>query len=120
MVARTLKRALYLIVATSGVGLVIAALFLLTQTVQKSDDFGRLQNELDSLIGSLMAFFGQTQESMPHESGWYMLTLGRRLERGLCGGSGGGRFEARIRSEVLAIGERVIRTKGSPFTLGSL
>jgi nitrogen fixation/metabolism regulation signal transduction histidine kinase len=44
MVARTLKRALYLIVATSGVGLVIAALFLLTQTVQKSDDFGRLQN----------------------------------------------------------------------------
>lgn len=47
------------------------------------DDFGRLQNELDSLIGSLMAFFGQTQESMPHESGWYMLTLGRRLERGL-------------------------------------
>src|SRR5690606_34955767 len=47
------------------------------------DDFGLLQNELDTLIGSLMAFFGQTQESMPHESGWYMLTLGRRLERGL-------------------------------------
>jgi nitrogen fixation/metabolism regulation signal transduction histidine kinase len=44
MVTRTLKRALYLIVATSGVGLVIAALFLLTQTVQKSDDFGRLQD----------------------------------------------------------------------------
>jgi nitrogen fixation/metabolism regulation signal transduction histidine kinase len=44
MVARTLKRAFYLIVATSGVGLVIAALFLLTQTVQKSDDFGRLQD----------------------------------------------------------------------------
>lgn len=47
------------------------------------DDFPLLQNELDTLIGSLMAFFGQTQESMPHESGWYMLTLGRRLERAL-------------------------------------
>ena len=44
MVARSLKRALYLLVATSGVGLAIAALFLLTQTVQKSDDFDRLQD----------------------------------------------------------------------------
>jgi len=47
------------------------------------EDFSLLQNDLDTLIGSLMAFFGQTQESMPHESGWYMLTLGRRLERAL-------------------------------------
>ena len=31
-------------VATSGVGLTLAALFLLTQTVQKSDDFDRLQD----------------------------------------------------------------------------
>ncbi|MGI9232677.1 MAG: ATP-binding protein [Woeseiaceae bacterium] len=30
--------------ATSGVGLALAALFLLTQTVQKSDDFDRLQD----------------------------------------------------------------------------
>jgi nitrogen fixation/metabolism regulation signal transduction histidine kinase len=44
MVARTLKRAFYLLVATSGVGLTLAALFLLTQTVQKSDDFDRLQD----------------------------------------------------------------------------
>ena len=44
MVARSLKRALYLLVATSGVGLAIAALFLLTQTVQISDDFDRLQD----------------------------------------------------------------------------
>jgi nitrogen fixation/metabolism regulation signal transduction histidine kinase len=44
MVARTLKRALYFLVAASGVGLVLAALFLLTQTVQKSDDFDRLQD----------------------------------------------------------------------------
>ena len=44
MVARTLKRALYLLIATSGVGLALAALFLLTQTVQKSEDFDRLQD----------------------------------------------------------------------------
>jgi nitrogen fixation/metabolism regulation signal transduction histidine kinase len=44
MAARTLKRALYLLVATSGVGLALAALFLLTQTVQQSDDFDRLQD----------------------------------------------------------------------------
>ena len=44
MVARTLKRAFYFLVALSGVGLVLAALFLLTQTVQKSDDFDRLQD----------------------------------------------------------------------------
>ena len=44
MVARTLKRAFYFLVGASGVGLAIAALFLLTQTVQKSDDFDRLQD----------------------------------------------------------------------------
>jgi nitrogen fixation/metabolism regulation signal transduction histidine kinase len=44
MVARTLKRAFYLLVAAAGVGLTLAALFLLTQTVQKSDDFDRLQD----------------------------------------------------------------------------
>ncbi len=44
MAARALKRALYFLVASSGVGLALAALFLLTQTVQKSDDFDRLQD----------------------------------------------------------------------------
>jgi nitrogen fixation/metabolism regulation signal transduction histidine kinase len=44
MVTRALKRFVYLAIATSGVGLAIAALFLLTQTVQKSDDFDRLQD----------------------------------------------------------------------------
>ncbi|MDJ0747974.1 MAG: ATP-binding protein [Woeseiaceae bacterium] len=46
MVARTIKRAIYLIVATAGVGLALAALFLLTQTVQQSDDFDRLQDAI--------------------------------------------------------------------------
>src|SRR5210317_122612 len=44
MVVRTLKRTLYFLVAASGVALALAALFLLTQTVQKSDDFDRLQD----------------------------------------------------------------------------
>jgi nitrogen fixation/metabolism regulation signal transduction histidine kinase len=44
MAARTLKRAFYLLIATTGVGLAVAALFLLTQTVEKSDDFDRLQD----------------------------------------------------------------------------
>src|SRR5210317_2409794 len=44
MVVRTLKRTLYFLVAASGVALVLAALFLLTQTVQKSEDFDRLQD----------------------------------------------------------------------------
>ena len=44
MDARTIKRALYGLVAASGVVLAVVALFLLTQTVQKSDDFDRLQD----------------------------------------------------------------------------
>ena len=44
MVARALKRAAYYFVAALGVGLALSALFLLTQTVQKSDDFDRLQD----------------------------------------------------------------------------
>jgi len=46
-----------------------------------AEDFGLLQNELDSLIGSLMAIFGQNQESMPHDAGWFLLSIGRRVER---------------------------------------
>ena len=44
MDARTIKRAIYFFLAASGVGLAVVALFLLTQTVQKSDDFDRLQD----------------------------------------------------------------------------
>ena len=44
MVARKIKRALYALGGASGVGLAVAALFLLTGTVQKSDDFDRLQD----------------------------------------------------------------------------
>ncbi len=44
MVARQIKRAFYFLMGVSGVALAVAALFLLTRTVQKSDDFDRLQD----------------------------------------------------------------------------
>ncbi len=44
MVARQIKRAFYFLMGASGVALAVAALFLLTRTVQKSDDFDRLQD----------------------------------------------------------------------------
>ena len=44
MVARTLKRASYTVLAATGVGLVLVALFLLSRTAQNSDDFDRLHN----------------------------------------------------------------------------
>ncbi|MBU2712773.1 circularly permuted type 2 ATP-grasp protein [Zooshikella harenae] len=46
-------------------------------------DLGDLQNCLDELITTIMAFTGLTAESMPHESGWYLFDLGRRIERSL-------------------------------------
>jgi len=44
MATRTIKRAAYSLIAAAGVALALSALFLLTQTVQKSDDFDRLQD----------------------------------------------------------------------------
>ena len=44
MAPRAIKRAVYSLVAAAGVALALSALFLLTQTVQKSDDFDRLQD----------------------------------------------------------------------------
>jgi len=58
MVARTLKRALYTLIATLGVGMALAALFLLTQTVQKSADFDRMQEIIlwTNIIGGVLLF----------------------------------------------------------------
>ena len=58
MVARTLKRALYILIATSGVGLALMALFLLTQTVQKSGDIDRMQEVIlwINIIGGALLF----------------------------------------------------------------
>ena len=77
MVLRTLKRALYFLVAASGVALALAALFLLTQTVQKSDDFDRLQDVilainiaggmllLALLIGNLTRLASDYRQNVP-------------------------------------------------------
>ncbi len=55
-----------------------------TQTLSSNKrQFSLLQTELDKLLGSIMAFSGQVQESTPHDHGWYLLCVGRRIERAL-------------------------------------
>ncbi|MBM38237.1 MAG: two-component sensor histidine kinase [Woeseia sp.] len=44
MAARTLKRIIFALMSIASVALILSALFLLTQTVQRSDDFDRLQD----------------------------------------------------------------------------
>ncbi|MBT5861634.1 MAG: HAMP domain-containing protein [Gammaproteobacteria bacterium] len=44
MAVRTLKRIFFILMGVASVTLVLVALFLLTQTVQRSDDFDRLQD----------------------------------------------------------------------------
>jgi len=77
MVARTLKRAFYFLIATAGVGFAAAALLLLTQTVEKSDDFDRLQDIIVAinivggmllvalLIGNLARLARDYRENVP-------------------------------------------------------
>ncbi len=58
MVARTLKRAAYTVLAATGVGLVLVALFLLSRTAQNSDDFDRLHNVILAInIAGVMVLF---------------------------------------------------------------
>ena len=49
MAARTLKRAVYLLLAVAGLCLARFALFLLSRTAQNSDDFDRLHNVILSI-----------------------------------------------------------------------
>ena len=58
MVARTIKRALVLLLAAAAVGLALVALFLLSRTAQNSDDFNRLHIVILSInvIGVLVLF----------------------------------------------------------------
>ena len=49
MVTRTIKRAFYVLLAATGVGLVLVALFLLSRTAQNSEDFDRLHNVILSI-----------------------------------------------------------------------
>ena len=58
MAARTLKRFLTALLAATGVGLTIVAMFLLSQTAQNSDEFNRLHNVLlvINIAGVLVLF----------------------------------------------------------------
>jgi nitrogen fixation/metabolism regulation signal transduction histidine kinase len=58
MVVRTIKRVLLTLLAVAGVTLGLAALFLLTKTVQRSDDFDRLQDIIlaINLVGGVILF----------------------------------------------------------------
>jgi nitrogen fixation/metabolism regulation signal transduction histidine kinase len=77
MVVRTLKRIILTLLGAAGVALVLVALFLLTQTVQRSDDFDRLQDIILAiniaggvililiLIGNLWRLFHDYRENVP-------------------------------------------------------
>jgi len=77
MVARTLKRALYGLLAASGVLLSLVALFLLSVTAQNSAEFDRLHNVLIGvniagavvlfvlLIGNLIRLLREYRENVP-------------------------------------------------------
>ena len=58
MDARSVKRAFYTLLAATGVGLALVALFLLSRTAQNSDDFNRLHISILSInvIGVLVLF----------------------------------------------------------------
>ncbi|NIA26426.1 MAG: HAMP domain-containing protein [Desulfobulbaceae bacterium] len=58
MAARAIKRALYTLLAATGVGLVLVALFLLSRTAQNSDDFDRLYNVILAInIAGVLVLF---------------------------------------------------------------
>jgi len=58
MVARAIKRGLYALLAATGVGLVLVALFLLSRTTQNSDDFDRLHNVILAInIAGVLVLF---------------------------------------------------------------
>lgn len=42
-----------------------------------------MQARLDRIIGNLMAFNGSTSDSMANSNGWFMLDIGRRVERSI-------------------------------------
>jgi nitrogen fixation/metabolism regulation signal transduction histidine kinase len=59
MVARAIKRVSLTLLAGTGVGLVLVALFLLSRTAQNSDDFNRLHNVILAInIAGVLVLFG--------------------------------------------------------------
>lgn len=56
---------------------------LAADMAKRRPGFSALHYRLDTVIDHLMSFSGLTQESMSHESGWFMFDLGKRLERAM-------------------------------------
>lgn len=77
MAARTIKRAIYSLIGAAGVTLALTALFMLTKTVQRSDDFDQLQDIIlvinfaggvlliAILIGNLYRLFRDYRQNVP-------------------------------------------------------
>jgi uncharacterized circularly permuted ATP-grasp superfamily protein/uncharacterized alpha-E superfamily protein len=42
-----------------------------------------IQSTLDRIIGAIMAFNGSISDCMPNSNGWFLLEIGRRIERSL-------------------------------------
>ena len=42
-----------------------------------------MQSMLDKIIGSIMAFNGSIADCMPNSNGWFLLEIGRRIERSI-------------------------------------
>ncbi|MCG6201780.1 circularly permuted type 2 ATP-grasp protein [Psychromonas antarctica] len=42
-----------------------------------------MQRSLDNIIGSIMAFNGSITDCMPNSNGWFLLEIGRRIERSI-------------------------------------
>lgn len=42
-----------------------------------------IQSSLDKIIGSIMAFNGSIADCMPNSNGWFLLDIGRRIERSI-------------------------------------
>ncbi|MGJ8581319.1 MAG: circularly permuted type 2 ATP-grasp protein [Psychromonas sp.] len=52
-------------------------------TITASTSSRALQSSLDKVIGSIMAFNGSIADCMPNSNGWFLLEIGRRIERSL-------------------------------------
>ncbi|RBW47936.1 hypothetical protein DS885_00365 [Psychromonas sp. B3M02] len=52
-------------------------------TITLSTSSRALQTILDKVIGSIMAFNGSIADCMPNSNGWFLLEIGRRIERSL-------------------------------------
>ena len=91
MVARTLKRLFFFVMALAGIGLALTALFLLTQTVQKTDDFDRLQGIILPinvaggilLIGLLVVFYFSMQFINRGIDSWFNVQVEEGLDNAL-------------------------------------